>query len=125
MKKFNLLMIAAAFAAVFAFSGVTNAQVDTMKKVGSDIKDTTKKAANATADKAEDVAGETSSGAKAVYRGGKRVGYTVGTKTWNGTKWVASKSYSGGKWVAHKTANGTKWTYHKAKHPIHNTKKAL
>ena len=114
MKKFNLLMIAAVFAAVFAFSGVTNAQEDTMKKIGNGVADTSKK-----------VAHKTVSGSKAVYKGGKRVGYTVGTKTWNGTKWVASKSYKGGRWVAHKTAKGTKWTYHKAKHPIRTTKKAM
>ena len=110
-------MIAAAFAAVFAFSGVSNAQEDTMKKVGSEIKKDTKKVVNTTADKAEDVAGETSHGARKVYRGGKRVGYTVGKKTWNGTKWVASKSYRGGRWIAIKTKHGTKWVYRKAKHP--------
>jgi hypothetical protein len=122
MKRYSLLFIAAVFAIVFSFSTSANAQVDTMKKVGSDVKHGTKKVANVTADKAEDVAGETSSGAKAVYKGGKRVGYTVGTKTWNGTKWVASKSYSGGRWVAIKTKHGTKWVYHKAKHPKHTVK---
>lgn len=117
MKKLNLLVIAMAFAAVFALSGVSNAQEDTMKKIGSGVKHGAKKVANVTADKTEDVAGETSHGAKKVYRGGKRVGYTVGRKTWNGTKWVASKTYKGGKWVAVKTKHGTKWVYRKVKHP--------
>ena len=69
--------------------------------------------------------GETAHTSKKVYSKGKRVGHTVGDKTWNGTKWVASNTYRGGKWVAVKTKNGTKWVYHKAKHPIHNTKKAM
>jgi len=122
MKRISLLVVAAVFAVTFAFSSAARAQEDTMKKIGSDVKHGTKKVANVTADKAEDVAGETSHGAKAVYKGGKRVGYTVGSKTWNGTKWVASKSYSGGRWVAVKTKHGTKWVYHKAKHPKHTVK---
>jgi len=52
---------------------------------------------------------------KKVYNRGKRVGHTVGSKTWNGSKWVASKSWKGGKWVAVKTVNGTKWVYRKGK----------
>ncbi len=52
---------------------------------------------------------------KSVYGRGKRVGHTVGSKTWNGSKWVASKSWTGGKWVAVKTVNGMKWVYRKGK----------
>jgi hypothetical protein len=122
MKHINKAIIGLAFGFALLVAGNASAQVDTMKKVGNDVKHETKKVVNKTGDVAEDVAGETSHRAKAVYKGGKRVGYTVGTKTWNGSKWVASKSYRGGKWVAHKTANGTKWTYHKAKG---TTKKAL
>ncbi|MBK8302557.1 MAG: hypothetical protein IPK98_03775 [Chloracidobacterium sp.] len=68
---------------------------------------------------------KTTSGAKAVYRGGKRVGYTVGSKTWNGSKWVASKSWKGGKWIAVKTVNGTKWVYRKAKSPFVTPKRNM
>lgn len=74
-----------------------------MKKIGSGVKHTSVK----------------------VYKKGRRVGTTVGNKTWNGSKWVASKSYHGGRWVAIKTVHGTKWVYRKAKHPRRTTRRAL
>lgn len=103
MKKINTLFIAIAFAFLLTVAGSASAQETMMKKVGDTVGDTSKT-----------VAKKTVKGSKAVYKGGKRVGYTVGSKTWNGSKWVASKSWTGGKWVAVKTANGTKWVYRKA-----------
>ena len=60
---------------------------------------------------------------KKVYHKGRRIGTTVGNKTWTGTKWVASKSWHGAKWVAVKTAHGTKWVYYKGKHFVTGNKK--
>lgn len=104
MKKFSSLFIGLAFVVTLAFAGKAAAQDTMLGKAGDAITKTT-----------ENVVKKTVSGTKAVYKGGKRVGYTVGNKTWNGTKWVASKSYKGGKWVAVKTVNGTKWVYQKAR----------
>ena len=103
MKKINTLFLGLAFAFLLVLGGNASAQETMMKKVGETVTDTSKT-----------VAKKSVSGSKAVYRGGKRVGYTVGNKTWTGSKWVASKSWKGGKWVAVKTANGTKWVYRKA-----------
>ncbi len=96
MKKLNIAIFAIALAFTISFASSTNAQETMMKKVGTATADTTKK----------------------VVKRGLRVGHTVGGKTWNGSKWVASKSWRGGKWVAVKTVNGTKWVYRKAKRPF-------
>ncbi len=56
--------------------------------------------------------------AKKVGHTTRRVGTTVGKRTWTGTKWVASKSWKGGKWVAVKTVHGTKWVYKKGKNTV-------
>lgn len=58
--------------------------------------------------------GKTVKGTKTGWRRGKRIGHTIGNRTWTGTKWVASSSWKGGKWIAVKTAQGTKWVYRKA-----------
>ena len=101
MRRINSLLLSIAFLITITLAGsvATNAQETMMKKVG----DATKTVAN-----------KTVSGTKAGWRKGKRIGHTVGDKTWNGSKWVASKSWKGGKWVAVKTVNGTKWVYRKA-----------
>ncbi len=101
MKNFKRILSVTALAAAFTFIGASSvsAQETMMKKIGEGTKS---------------VARKTVTGSKKVYRGGKRVGYTVGNKTWDGSKWVASKSWKGGKWVAVKTVNGTKWVYRKA-----------
>ena len=65
------------------------------------------------------------SGTKTGYRRGRRVGHTIGNRTWTGTKWVASSSWRGGKWIAVKTANGTKWVYRKGKRTVTGTKKRV
>jgi hypothetical protein len=106
MKKIHSMILGIAFVLTVAFVGgsAVNAQETMMKKVGETVTDTS-----------TTVAKKTVKGTKAVYKGGKRVGYTVGNKTWDGTKWVASNSWKGGKWIAVKTANGTKWVYRKAK----------
>ena len=103
MKKLNLGLLAVVFAITMIFAADAIAQETMMKKVGNATVNTTKK----------------------VYRGGKRVGHTVGSKTWNGSKWVASKSWKGGKWVAVKTVNGTKWVYRKAKRPFVSPKRNM
>lgn len=103
MKRINLLFVAAMIAGIFVFAGSASAQETMMKKVGSTIKKDSVK----------------------VYKKGRRIGTTVGNKTWNGSKWVASKSWKGGKWVAIKTKNGTKWVYRKARHPRRTAKRAL
>ncbi len=105
MKKINSLLLAAAFAltVIFVGNGVASAQETMMKKTGDAIVGTTKK----------------------VYRKSRKVGTTVGNKTWDGTKWVASKSYRGGKWVAVKTVNGTKWVYRKGRGVVVGTKKKV
>jgi len=95
MKKIKSIFLAFAFVVTVTFVGgavSANAQDTMMGKMGDKVQNTTKK----------------------VYKRGKRVGHTVGSKTWNGSKWVASKSWKGGKWVAVKTVNGTKWVYRKA-----------
>ncbi|MEQ1921506.1 MAG: hypothetical protein ABL952_03255 [Pyrinomonadaceae bacterium] len=85
MKKLNMGLLAFVFAITMIFAADVSAQETMMKKVGNATVNTTKK----------------------VYKKGKRVGHTVGSKTWNGSKWVASK-----------TVNGTKWVYRKAKRPF-------
>jgi len=101
MKNFKRILSVTALAAAFTFIGASSvsAQETMMGKIGSGTKSIAKK---------------TASRSKKVYKGGKRVGYTVGNKTWDGSKWVASNSWKGGKWVAVKTVNGTKWVYRKA-----------
>ena len=95
MKKINSIFLAFAFVLTITFVGATSvsAQDSMLGKAGDKITGTSKK----------------------VYKRGKRVGHTVGNKTWNGSKWVASNSWKGGKWVAVKTVNGTKWVYRKGK----------
>lgn len=96
MRSFKALLVGAAFIAVLGISGTqasVNAQDTMLGRAGDKVTNTTKK----------------------VYNRGKRVGHTVGNKTWNGSKWVASNSWKGGKWVAVKTVNGTKWVYRKGK----------
>ncbi|MGB7200643.1 MAG: hypothetical protein WBD16_00075 [Pyrinomonadaceae bacterium] len=94
-KAINGFFLAAVF--LFAGSFVSNAQV--VDKVTGAVK--------TGADK-------TVSGTKTGWRRGKRIGHTIGNRTWTGSKWVASNSWRGGKWVARKTKNGTKWVYYKA-----------
>ena len=105
MKKINSIILAAAFVLGITFAGSAlgsnaglsvNAQDSMLGKVGDKITKTT----------------------KTVYKKGRRVGTTVGTKTWDGTKWVASKSWKGGKWVAVKTVNGTKWVYRRGRNAV-------
>ena len=95
MKKINSIILSVAFVLTITFVGAASAsaQDSMMGKMGDKVTSTTKK----------------------VYSKGKRVGHTVGSRTWNGSKWVASKSWKGGKWVAVKTVNGTKWVYRKGK----------
>ncbi|MGB2752238.1 MAG: hypothetical protein WBC19_09290 [Pyrinomonadaceae bacterium] len=109
-----IMAVALVLTITFVGSSIGYAQQTTMGKIGDTVENTTKT-----------VAKKTTSGAKAVYRGGKRVGYTVGSKTWNGSKWVASKSWKGGKWIAVKTVNGTKWVYRKAKSPFVTPKRNM
>lgn len=104
MKKINSVILAIAFVVTFAFAGsAVNAQETMMKKAVNAVTDTSKK----------------------VYKKGRRVGTTVGNRTWNGTKWVASKSWKGGKWIAVKTVNGTKWVYRKGKGVVTGTKRRV
>lgn len=106
MKSFKALIVGIALVAVFGISGVystANAQDSMLGKAGDKVTSTSKK----------------------VYSRGKRVGHTVGSKTWNGSKWVASKSWKGGKWIAVKTVNGTKWVYRKAKSPFVTPKRNM
>ncbi len=109
MKKINSILIAFAFVLTITFvgSGIgssgnlsVTAQDTMMGKMGDKIQKTTKK----------------------VYKKSRRVGTTVGNKTWNGSKWVASKSWNGGKWVAVKTANGTKWVYRRGRNAVRGAK---
>ena len=99
MKKINTLFIGLAFALLLVVAGNASAQETMMKKVE---------------DTSTMVAKKTVSGTKTGYKKGKRIGHTIGNRTWTGSKWVASKSWKGGKWIAVKTANGTKWVYRKA-----------
>ena len=98
MKRINSLVIAIVLTVLAALAA--SGQETMMKKVGNAVEGGAKK---------------TISGTKTGWSRGRRIGHTVGTRTWNGTKWVASKSYKGGKWVAVKTVNGTKWVYRKAR----------
>ncbi|MBK7393528.1 MAG: hypothetical protein IPI64_09560 [Chloracidobacterium sp.] len=68
---------------------------------------------------------KTQNTAKKVYKRGKRIGHTIGSKTWNGSKWVASKSWRGGKWVLVKTVRGSKWVYRRAKRPFVTPKRNM
>ena len=112
MKKLNSIFLAFAFVLTITFigSGLSSngslsvrAQDTMMGNVGDKIQKTTKK----------------------VYNKSRRVGTTIGSRTWNGTKWVASDSYRGGKWVAVKTVNGTKWVYRKGKGVVTGTKRRI
>lgn len=106
MKKINSGLLAFVFAMTVAFVGGTlsvNAQDTMLGRVGDSVTKTTKKA----------------------YKKTRRVGTTVGSKTWDGTKWVASKSYRGGRWVAVKTVNGTKWVYRKGKGVVTGTRRRV
>lgn len=98
MKKINSIILSIAFVLTITFVGAASvsAQDSMLGKAGDKVTSTTKK----------------------VYNRGKRVGHTVGSRTWNGSKWVASKSWKGGKWVAVKTVNGTKWVYRKSRNAI-------
>lgn len=98
MKKIKTLLLSFAFLAVMSFTA--GAQETMMKKVGDAVKTGAEK---------------TVSGTKTGVRKGRRIGHTVGNRTWTGSKWIASKSWRGGKWVAVKTVNGTKWVYRKAR----------
>ncbi len=65
------------------------------------------------------------SGTKTGYQKGRRVGHTIGNRTWTGTKWVASNTWKGGKWILVKTATGTKWVYRKGKRAVTGTRKRV
>lgn len=102
MRSLKALILGVAIVAVFGSTAVdssVNAQDTMLGKAGDKVTKTTKKA----------------------YSRGKRVGHTIGSRTWTGTKWVASNSQKGGKWVAVKTVNGTKWVYRKSKRAIVGT----
>ena len=144
MKKFFPIMFMSA-AMIFSASitgysqdlgDVADKVVDTTKDAGKAVVKGTKKVAKKTkegavevADKAEDVGDKAKEGvvevadktedvgdqAKKVGRPIPQIGTTVGEKTWDGTKWVATKTWKGGKWIAEKTADGVKWVYHEAK----------
>jgi len=103
MKKINSIFLAFAFVLTITFVGATSvsAQDSMLGKAGDTVTKTTKK----------------------VYKNGKRVGHTIGSRTWTGSKWVASKSWKGGKWVAVKTVNGTKWVYRKGKGAVVGAKR--
>lgn len=110
MKKINSIILAVAFVLTITFVGSSlgsngtlsiSAQDTMMGKMGDAVQKTTKK----------------------VYNKSRRVGTTIGSKTWNGTKWVASKSYRGGRWVAVKTVNGTKWVYRRGRNVVRGAKK--
>ncbi|CAN5505827.1 hypothetical protein BH10ACI2_BH10ACI2_09860 [soil metagenome] len=105
MKNIKYLLLTVAFVMTITFAGSAlnsngtmsvSAQDSMMTKIAKGTKNTTVK----------------------VVKKGLRVGHTVGSKTWDGTKWVGSKSWKGGKWVAVKTVHGTKWVYRKAKYPF-------
>ncbi len=106
MRSIKTLLVGVAVAAVIGIGGLgtsVNAQDTMLGRAGDKVTKTTKK----------------------VYNRGKRVGHTVGDRTWNGSKWVASKSWKGGKWVAVKTVNGTKWVYRKGKGAVTGTKRRI
>lgn len=108
MKIIKSTLSGIALLLVFTFAA--SAQETMMKKVG---------------DATKDVADKTVSGTKTGWRKGKRIGHTIGNRTWNGSKWVASRSWRGGKWVAVKTATGTKWVYRKGKGVFTKSKKRV
>ncbi len=123
MKKLNSLLLSTAliFALAFIGSGFglsgsssVHAQDTMLGKAGDKATKVSKK-----------VGRKTASGAKKTYRTSRRVGTTIGKRTWTGTKWVASSSWKGGKWIAVKTANGTKWVYRKGKRAVTGTKKRV
>lgn len=103
MKKLNSVFLAFAFLLTITFVGATSvtAQDSMLGKAGDQVTKTSKR----------------------VYSRGKRVGHTIGNRTWTGSKWVASKSWKGGKWVAVKTVNGTKWVYRKGKGAVVGAKR--
>ncbi len=103
MKKINSIFLGFAFVLTIMFFGASavSAQDSMLGRAGDKVTKTTKK----------------------VYSRGKRVGHTVGNRTWNGSKWVASKSWRGGKWVAVKTTRGTKWVYYKGKGAVVGNKR--
>lgn len=105
MKLFNAFVVGAVFAAALIFGGtqVVNAQETMMKQAANKV----------------------ASGSKKTYRTSRRVGTTIGNRTWTGSKWVASNSWQGGKWVLVKTANGSKWVYRKGKRTVRGTKKRV
>lgn len=110
MRKIKAYIVSVTVAAaVFLFAGSEDiaAQDSMMKKAGDKVVDTSKSVGKTFA-----------RGSKKTYRTGRRVGTTIGNRTWTGTKWVASNSWKGGKWVAVKTANGTKWVYRKGRNAI-------
>lgn len=117
MKRLSSLAIMFALVGAILFFGGSaqvNAQESTMGKIGDAATRTTKK-----------VYKKSEKGVKKSYKVTRKVGTTVGSRTWTGTKWVASKSWTGGKWVAVKTANGTKWVYRKGKRVVTGTKKRV
>lgn len=112
MKKINSLLLAGAFVLSITFIGSSlgsngflsvNGQSTMLGKAGDAVQKTGKK----------------------VYSKSRRVGTTIGSKTWNGSKWVASRSWRGGKWVAVKTVNGTKWVYRKGRGVVTGTKRRI
>ena len=105
MRSVKGLLISTAFIAALFIGGATTsyAQETMMKQAANKVVSGTKKG----------------------YSKGKRIGHTIGDRTWTGTKWVASNSWKGGKWVAVKTVNGTKWVYRKGKRVVTGTKKRV
>lgn len=108
----NLTFAAAMTALLFIFGGALT--VRAQEAVMNKIEDTSKSVAKTTV-----------KGSKKVYSKGKRVGHTIGDRTWTGTKWVATNTWHGAKWVAVKTANGTKWVYRKGKRAVTGTPKRM
>lgn len=123
MKKLNSLFLSTALIFALAFIG---SGFGTGGSVSVKAQDTMLgKAGDKVTKVSKQVGRKTASGAKKTYRTSRRVGMTVGSRTWTGTKWVASNSWKGGKWVAVKTANGTKWVYRKGKRAVTGTKKRV
>ncbi len=103
MKKINSALLAFTFVLTMTLVGsvAVSGQETMMKSVGDKVANTSKK----------------------VYKRSRRVGTTVGNRTWTGSKWVASKTWKGGKWVAVKTVNGTKWVYRRGKNAVRGARK--
>lgn len=103
MKRLNSILLASACAIAFALFALpsVNAQETMMGKIGDKVQKETVKVAKST----------------------RRVGTTIGNRTWTGTKWVASKSWKGGKWVAVKTKNGTKWVYVRGRNAVRGARR--